>query len=367
MRYQAQSKFENSKRRRLACGVFLWAVLAWWFLFPPPSSFVEYWFSRRWYRWMIDCAAPISQSIPFPVALVLCVAGFAVFLAAWTVNWVRIRRLQNRSHLAGFAWGIRGAFLLIPALVVWFLAFWGAGYRRLPVEERLHLDTAPISDREAAGLQDLLLETVKRNLIPAQSRDAGRAIRSIALAMTGITGIWDGREIRLPTRVKAVPRGLLLVNGTSGVCAPFTLEALVDKGLPDTAFVYSAAHELGHLAGFCPEADASFAGYIAGLKADDAYARYSCALNAYMDLIARLQGDDFKRAFESLPEPARQDVKKADEAYWAYRIPWLNRISWQAYDRYLRAQGVREGVQSYSRGITLLGEAWRKGFAGSRQ
>jgi hypothetical protein len=56
---------------------------------------------------------------------------------------------------------------------------------------------------------------------------------------------------------------------------------------------------LGHLAGFCPEADASFAGYMAGLMAEDAYARYACALNAYMDLIARLQGGNFKRAFEN--------------------------------------------------------------------
>ena len=32
----------------------------------------------------------------------------------------------------------------------------------------------------------------------------------------------------------------------------------------------------------------------------------------------------------------------------------VSRVSWEAYDRYLKAQGVREGVASYSRVIQLV-------------
>ncbi len=150
-----------------------------------------------------------------------------------------------------------------------------------------------------------------------------------------------------------MPNGFVLSRGTSGVGAPFTLVALVDKGLPDTALVYSAAHELGHIAGFCPEDEASFAGWIAGLNADDKFARYACALSAYSDLI------DHKNAFEALPESAQQDLKKADDAYRKYRIGWFSRISWRTYNRYLQSQGVQEGVKNYSHGITLLIYAMR--------
>jgi hypothetical protein len=259
-------------------------------------------------------------------------------------------------------WGIRSAFLCIPVFLVWFIAFWGAGYRRLPVEERLHLDIAAVSDSEARGLRDLLLEQVKRNLTPAQKRDPSRAVQTIASAMARIVAEWDGRDIELPRRVKPVVKGLLLFSGTSGVCVPFTLEALADSGLPETAFVYSAAHELGHVAGFCPEDEASFAGYFSGLQSDDKFARYACALSAYADLISRLKADDFEKAFQSLPETARQDLIKADEAYFKYRIRWFSRISWRVYGRYLQSQGIKEGVQNYSRGITLLAYAWRKGM-----
>lgn len=172
--------------------------------------------------------------------------------------------------------------------------------------------------------------------------------------MNRIVGAWDGRPIRLPEGVKQTPSGLLLCNGTSGVCSPFTLEALIDKGLPDAAAVYSAAHELGHIAGFCAEDEASFIGYISGLEADDAFARYACALNAYMDLIGSFEKGEFRTALNDLPAVSKQDVQRAESAYRKYRVAWFSRVSWAAYNRYLQSQGIQEGVRNYTHGITLL-------------
>ena len=48
----------------------------------------------------------------------------------------------------------------------------------------------------------------------------------------------------------------------------------------------------------------------------------------------------------------------ADRRAIATRLQSLNatvsRASWHTYDQYLKAQGVREGVQSYSRVVQLL-------------
>jgi hypothetical protein len=363
-RVQKDNRKSNYIHRTLLYWIdgLLWAVLAWWFLLPPAPRTIEYWFSRRWYRWMLDFMTPLTQSARFPIAIVLLFVGCIIFGFFWARSWILIRRIQGRPHWTGFLWGIRCMFLILPVLVIWFLAFWGAGYHRLPVEERLHLDTSAISDSDMNGLRDRLLEEIKRNVLPPLGREPGRAVTSISLAMARIVAGWDGCSINLPGRVKLTPKGLLLSNGSSGVCAPFTLEALVDKALPDTALVYSAAHELGHVAGFCLEDEASFAGYFSGLQAEDGFARYACALGAYFDLISDLKGEDFVRAFEALPEPAKQDLKRTDEAYRKYRLAWFSRVSWRAYNKYLQAQGVREGVRNYSHGITLLGYAWRNGL-----
>ncbi len=315
---------------------------------------------------MLDLMTPWTQSIRFPMALVLFFVGCIVFAFLWAREWTLIRRVQRRSHWAGLSWGIRCIILVLPILIIWFLVFWGAGYRRLPVEERLRLDTSPISDRDMGSLREMLLEQIKRDVVPPGGREPGRAVESISLAMAKTVARWDGRPIDLPDRVKLTPKGFLLANSTSGVCSPFTLEALVDKALPDTALVYSAAHELGHVAGFCPEDEASFAGYISGLQAEDGYARYACALSAYLDLIDNIKGEEFKRALEALPPAAKQDLKETKEAYRKYRLAWFTDFSWRAYNKYLQAQGVREGVRNYSHGINLLAYAWRNGLITSK-
>lgn len=340
----------------------LWVGAAWWFLFPPSQQTVERLFTRGWYRWMVGFLAPITQLAPFSIALMLLIALLIGFPVLWAGTWVYLRRVRGRSHWAGLFWGPKCAVAATPILMLWFVVFWGAGYQRLPVEKRLNLDTAKITAEEAAQLRASLLDVVKRDMPSPEGRDVRRAVAAISKAMGETVAGWDGRAITLPRRVKATPKGFLLFNSTSGMCSPFTLEAQVDGGLPDTAFVFVSAHELGHIAGFCKEDEATMIGYVAGLRADDAYARYACALDAYVDLAAQLPTDEWKAARNLLPEAARDDLKKAAEAHEKYRIRWFSRISWRVYNKYLQAQGIKEGTKNYSRGITLFTYAWRKGL-----
>ena len=55
-------------------------------------------------------------------------------------------------------------------------------------------------------------------------------------------------------------------------------------------------------------------------------------------------------------------VLRGNEANPKYRIQWFSRYSWKVYNKYLQAQGIKEGTKNYSRGITLFTYAWRKGL-----
>jgi hypothetical protein len=221
------------------------------------------------------------------------------------------------------------------------------------------MNTSPIGEQEMSRVRSLLLAQIQGNPVARQSRDPNRSVKAISLSMARIVGGWDSIPIRLPDRVKIAPAGLLMCNGTSGVCSPLTLEPLVDKGLPDAAFVNSAAHELGHIAGFCAEDEASFVGYLAGMQAEDSFARYACSLGAYLDAIGNLPEGSFRLAIDALPELARQDMREEASAYRRYRVAWFSRISWSFYNRYLQSQGIDEGLRNYSHGITLLCYALR--------
>lgn len=346
----------------MVLGLVCWAGLALWFVFPPPRAFVEGFYTRFMYRVIVAAVAPLTNSTTHSVALALMITLAAGFPLLWAVNWLYLRFVKGRSHWRGFFWGFQWAFFLTPIIAMWFLVFWAAGYQRLAPEERLKLDTSEITDEESALLRAQLLDIIRTDQPKApEDRDAERALAAVAAAMKTTIKEWDGHSIWLPGGVKATPKGLLLANGTSGICTPYTLEPHVDGGLPDTAFVSTGAHELGHIAGMCTEAEATLIGFVAGMRAADAYARYAVALDMYVDLVRQLPGDTQKAAMEELPEVAREDLKKAREAAALYRIEWFRKVSWRAYDKYLQAQGIKEGVKNYGRGISLFLFLWRDG------
>ncbi len=305
---------------------------------------------------------PLTGAVPFSIALILVTGGPVLFLLLWVANWVYGRRVKKRSHWRGLIWGPKWLLVVVPVVWLWFLTFWGIGYGRLPVEKRLNFDSETVSKAELLHIRGALLKIIVHDQPQrAEDRDTDRAIAAVARAMQDAVSEWEGGVIHLPHRVKATPPGLLMMNGTSGICVPFTLEPHVDGGLPDTAFVFVAAHELGHISGVCDEGETNLVGYIAGLRADDHFARYAVALNIYLDIIRQFAPQERKQYYEQLPEQARQDVLRIREAQKRYRIDWFQKWSWRAYNKYLIAQGVKEGVRSYGRGTQLLVKAWRAG------
>ncbi len=347
-------KASRGRRFYMVSGAVLWILALGWFIFPPSKAAVEQLFSLFWYRRILSFAIPLTQPFQTPIVGILVAAGMIALAAFICKAWLRGKTVLMP--------GLKSLFLILPLLWVWFIAFWGAGYHRIPLLQRLELPAAPVSDEEADKLRRLLLQNIRRDLAPPQERDVGRAVASISVSMAKTVESWDRQPIVLPSRVKAAHQGWLLSVGVGGVCSPFTLEALVDGGLPDAAFVCTAAHELGHIAGLCAEDEASFAGYAAGIQAGDPFARYACALGAYVDLAGRLDAAGRKFAFNELPTPAKRDLIRWDEAVRNRRIELFSKIGWRAYDQYLKTHGIREGVANYSRGILLLCYGWRKGL-----
>ena len=349
--------------------VFWWALVTmgcggfvvWWYVFTPSSAFIEVYYYRVFYRWILGVVVPMSDAVPFSVALVILVVVPLVFLGSWVVAWRRTPRV-GRIHWKGILWGAQWGALLVALCVSSFVVLCGGVYRRLPIETRLGFDEATVSGEDAEFLLDALLEIVEANMDAPRDRD--RAVASIALAMEEAVGFWEGVPYRLPYRAKSTPKGLLLLSGTAGIFSPFTMEAHVDGALPEASFVSVAGHELGHVAGSMVEAEATLLGYVGGLAAEDDFARYAVALDIYVDLASRLQRDTRDAAFARLPAVSVADLQASYAAVERYRLKLkiFERVAEQFYDTYLKAQGIEEGMANYSRGVVLFVSAWRKGF-----
>jgi len=341
----------------------LWVAWCLWLAFRPGAETLESIYSRGLYRFIVAVVTPLTETVSFSIALCIVVFLLGVFPLMWVLRWYWLRSRKRGSHANGFFWGVKWLLFLVPFVVLWFLLFWGIGYQRVPAEKRMDFNTAAITDTEAADLRAMCLAIILRDQPKTpEERNTDRAISAISVAMEEVIAQWDTKPISLPRRVKATPKGLLMVNGSSGICAPITLEPHVDGGLPDTAFVFVAAHELGHVAGMCVEAEATLAGFVSGLRAADAYARYAVALDVYRDLYASLPPDQMKAASEALPEVAREDIVKYREAHNAYKIDWVQSANRTVYNQYLKSQNIAEGMKNYDKGITLFTYAWRKGL-----
>ncbi len=339
----------------------LWILLAGWFAFTPSPATVERIYSLGLYRFMAAALTPITQALPFSIALVLLVALLPFLIGLWVWRWRRLKQAGRGVGRRLFE-GVRILAWTLPVIGLWFLVFWGAGYQRPPVDDRLSFDLENITPEENAALRAQSLATMNANLIPEDMRDIDHTMAAIADAMADIVAEWEGSRVTVARRIKATPPGFLLSQGTAGVCAPFTLEPHVDGGLPPTSFVYVGAHELGHVAGYCREAEATLMGFAAGLRADDPFARYAVSLDIYLDLARQLPMPEYQKAIQDLPQQARDDIDASRAASKKYRITWFDKASDVVYNQYLQSQGIKEGVKNYARGITLFIGAYRKGL-----
>lgn len=357
---------------RWGTALLLIAVLL-WHLAPPSREWVEAWYSSRLYPVLCWLIVPPVAAVGFSVSLVATATSLILAPLLLASGWLRARKggLGRRGALARLVEEVLAAGLLAYVL---FVLLWGAGYRRVRLAEQLHLPPppAPSADRagdrggeaEAAavarwteGLRLSIVET-----LPAPTdRDPARAVASLASSLEGLGREAFGTTVVLPRVVKSTPPGLFLRFGSAGMTFPFFLEPHVDGGETDAGFVSVAAHELAHVAGWCGESDADLLGALAGLRAEDRFARYACALALHSRFIAHLSAEDRRVALEQLPEGAREDLREIEEARSRYYRDLLAGLRGRFYDAYLRSQGVKDGSREYAQVVSMLLRAERAG------
>ncbi len=136
--------------------------------------------------------------------------------------------------------------------------------------------------------------------------------------------------------------------GVGGQYDPFAFETLLNAQFLPFEVPRALAHEWSHAAGFGDEGDANLIGTLTCLRSADPLIRYSGAYWTYGEL-----PESDRRRIHLAPAVVA-DFNAGRERFLRYYNPGLFTISWSFYDRYLRANGVRGGVVSYSRFVALL-------------
>jgi hypothetical protein len=251
-----------------------------------------------------------------------------------------------------------------------FLTLWGYNYGRVPLEKNMKMEPHPLS------MEELKIELEKSTKEVSIARAAIPNISDEAISDPSFLSDIENeirRDVEVllkkldyptPSQVRGrilKPKGILLRFSTAGVYFPWTGECNVDGGLHPIQIPFTLAHEFAHGYGFTDEGTCNFLAYLACSQSDNPYFQYSGRLGYWRYVASsyrRYFRKEYKTFFDELPKGLVADLYAIEENQDRYPdiLPEFRDV---VYDSYLKSQGIKEGMKSYSR-VVMLVNAWRK-------
>jgi hypothetical protein len=315
------------------------------------------WIERYYADWLYPSlqAEVTSSSNASGYALFDVLVGVAV-LALITAWGSSLRRAWRQRSLAVVGRALMATFVFASVLYVWFAVAWGLNYSRSPLEASIGFDAARVTGASLRALADRATREVNETYAAAHQAGfpaIGDVPAPLVVALHDVEHRLGRPRRTVPGRPKRTIFALFFrASGVDGMHAPFLLETLLNPDLTPPERPAVLAHEWAHLAGYALEADASFVGLLAALRADPG-SQYSAWLALFDHAVGQLPRTE-QHHFVGLLAPGPQADRRAISERLQARVDVVADASWQTYDQYLKAQGVDEGIENYSRVVQLL-------------
>ncbi|MFC2158861.1 DUF3810 domain-containing protein, partial [Acidobacteriota bacterium] len=256
----------------------------------------------------------------------------------------------------------------VGILVFLFYLLWGFNYNRVRMERQLDLDVRPLNSeeiREEMGKATDMVEEAQKLLNTPTAMTPNILPKSLEdLIRTSLKGVLSdlGYPATGKARVKSFwPGDLMMRFNVAGIYLPYLGEAYLPHNILPVERPFSLAHEMVHVYGITDEGTANFLAYLACEASKDPAVRYSGRFSYWMYIAGeflRLSPTEYRELWTTLPEGMKADLQAISEHRQKYKGP-LRKIGQKVQQRYLKSQGVQEGIRSYNRLVVLLA-AWNR-------
>ena len=326
------------------------AILA---VVPTPTAWVEAVYSRQAYL--------VSQNLLTPISSLTGIAVFDVLLAVAVVGlpWWWGRALWRAAP--GSRWRAVGQMILNTCALgagayLVFLLVWGLNYRREPLTTKLDYEPQRVSSQALTTLAHGAVARLNALHPGAHVQpwpELGELPARLGPAFVEVQQDLGARR----TAVTALPKPTLLTPyfsraGVDGMINPFSLEVLVNATVLSFERPFVVAHEWAHLAGYANESEASFVGWLTCLSGDTA-SQYSAWVFLFPHLLRHLGPDQQTQLWQEMDAGPTADFRAVYERA-SQAVPIVRNNANRVYDRYLRANGVDEGIASYGAVVDLV-------------
>jgi len=326
-------------------GVILWVLAVAAALLPVPASLVERFYSRGLYSIFQPYLTSVSSLVP----VALLDIGAVVLLAGFIAHYLRGTRRAGWRRAA-----IQSLLALLTTSAVVYLLFlvsWGYNYRRVPLEGKLDFDRSRISREATVRLAEQASARLNAGYASAHAQRFRPDLLEDAFATTHLM-LGGLRPARTASPKRSLFGFYFRHAAVDGMTVPVFLEIILNPDLLPVEQPSVLAHEWAHLAGYADESEANFVAWIAGVRSEDPVAQYSAWMDAY-----RLTVNALPRAVRTTLPPLdagpRADLL-AIAARYDRSSPAIRNAARGAYDSYLKANRIEEGIASYGVALQLM-------------
>jgi hypothetical protein len=323
-------------------------------LVPWSSQSIERIYSGGIYPHIQPTLTRASNAVPFAwldVWIVLALASIVGTAA-------RARR-GGAGWIAALGATLWRAVTVASTAYLLFLLLWGLNYRRTEADARFavaqtRLDPARVRAVAVRAAQELNRLHDRHRRHPELAADSLVVMMTLPFAQTE-------RDLGAPWRaVPGRPKGSAVAAtfrwiAVDGLTNPLGLEVVLNPDLLPFERPFVLAHEWAHLAGHAGEGEASFVGWLTCLHGSPA-AQYSGWLGLLVHVVRALPAPDAQSVLKSLGAGPAADWEAMVERYQRSNA-LVRHASWRIYDRYLRANRVDAGIESYDDVVRLVAAA----------
>ena len=309
---------------------------------PLPPAWIEQQYSNGLYPVVDRIVRAVTGPLPFTLGDVLFFAA-VLWLATYWIGALRRARSGKRLIRAGRL--LVRTIAALALVFVWFEFSWAFNYRRVPLEEKIPVHAERTVSARVDAYADHVAAELNR-LAPLAHREHPTDVefeRELFPRFSQVIARLGDRSVFPPPSIKpTIFQPLMAASGTNGFTDPWTHEVNVDAA----AFWFERpaiyAHEWGHISGFADETEANLISVLTCTTTPDPLIQYSGWILVWFNL-----GGQDVHPHQRLAPLARADVRAIVRRYRAEVNPKIEKAQQVAYDRYLKSNGMKAGVNTY--------------------
>jgi hypothetical protein len=304
----------------------------------PPAAWVERHYANGVYPGLDRAVRAVTDPAPFAVGdalLVIAVLALALF---WVVSLRRPRALRRVPRT------IARTLAVVAALYLWFVGFWGLNYDRVPVSQKIVLHPEMVDSAHVDAFANRVAHMLSDNVDGAHREQAieSDVRRSLQPAFeAAIQRLGDPGPVSIPPIKPTIFDAMMGFTGDAGFMDPWTHEVNLYGGQLFFERPATFAHEWAHVAGFADESEANYIAVLTCINDPHPLARYSGWLLVWFNL-----GSNVHVTQHVKPQVAR-DILAIERRLRLQVRPAIAKAQAAAYDRYLKANRVAQGIGSY--------------------